>query len=101
MNVSLDRSCLVLRLAKVSCGFALEANLNIESQHSRSDYVLMFHRFLADTETGVSKTMLVGIVFGEFLLLLFIFDLILYITKKWGFISYIQKSVGKAVSKSG
>ncbi|CAB3983760.1 Hypothetical predicted protein [Paramuricea clavata] len=50
-------------------------------------------------EKGISKTMLVGIVFGELLLLLFIFDLILYMTKKWGFMYYIKKSVGKAVSK--
>ena len=64
-------------------------------------HYLMFHRFLAATETGgFSKTMLVGIVLGKILLLLFIFDLILY-KKKRGFIYYIRKSVGKDVSEGG
>lgn len=60
--------------------------------------IFRFRYFLTDKETGISKPMLVGIVFGELLLLLFIFDLVLYM-KNWGLIHYLRKSVGKAVSR--
>ena len=54
--------------------------------------------FLTDKGTGISKPMLVGIVFGELLLLLLIFDLFLH-SKQWGCTYYLRKSVGKAISR--
>ena len=37
VGASFERSCLMLIQATVSCSFALQANLNIESQGSRFD----------------------------------------------------------------
>ncbi|XP_028400537.1 vascular endothelial growth factor C-like [Dendronephthya gigantea] len=49
-----------------------------------------------DNDSGVSKPLLFGIIFGELLILLLVFDLALYCTKGWGLTHYVKKSVGKA-----